>query len=913
MYIDTYALGEAKAEAGIEELDSLALLKGKSAVARNRAFDVPTEIMGSAIGTLSVPSTVAAPPSSSDARITGRIEEGEGGDVYGLTLTAGQTYSFSLRGVGDDGIDDPLFALFDGEGELIDFDDDGGAGIASLYTFTATATGTYFLLAQTFTPADIGDYTLDVWLQRPADQVPDTFEGAVTISEGTTFGHIEASEDVDTYKVFLEAGKFYTFQLAGGADYNTDFSDLPPGELDTILALYSPTGTLLTFNDDIAFPNDISSSLSFVADTSGFYYLDVLAYEDQTGGYTLDVTEVNPGDFDPLDSITWFNADNIPTTVVDGVETAYVYFGDSDENFGQTNDAGDGPMITIDWNAFERQQIMVALEEYTRILGINYVVTDDVDQATFRLLKTESEQYGAYFFPQDPAFEEDQGVGVFNVLSGGWSLPGQASLLEGGYSFAVMLHEFGHAHGLSHPHDTGGGSDVMLGVTGPDSLGVFDLNQGVYTVMSYNDAWETHPDGPTPYTRANIDSGWSGTLSAFDIAVLQQRYGAVARETGNTVYNLGDANDQGTFYQTIWDSAGTDEIRYDGARATQIDLTAATLDYSPTGGGVVSFVDKIWGGYTIANGVVIENATGGSGNDVLLGNAAANVLTGNQGADMLMGRGGDDTLAGGIGDDTLDGGEGNDTLEGGAGTDTMRGGIGNDSYRVEQAGDQVIELAGEGTDTVITTLSSYTLGDAVEALEFLSDVASTGTGNALNNTLTGRGGNDTLNGENGADTLIGNRGNDTLNGGSGNDVLRGDRGADIVVGGSGTDVMAGGLDADTFRFSAGHINNGAVDWILDYGFTQQDTLDFRGSAGANIQIVSATRGFVQNTSANGVSLDNAAGSQDLILEVRNTGTGAVERIVLLDSYASGSAGQWQAYLSALGYTGGIADGGSITI
>ena len=73
----------------------------------------------------------------------------------------------------------------------------------------------------------------------------------------------------------------------------------------------------------------------------------------------------------------------------------------------------------------------------------------------------------------------------------------------------------------------------------------------------------------------------------------------------------------------------------------RIDLTAATLDYTPTGGGVVSFLynedhlhphaEQVKGGFTIANGVVIENATGGDGNDVLIGNSAANVLTGNIG------------------------------------------------------------------------------------------------------------------------------------------------------------------------------------------------------------------------------------------------------------------------------------------
>ncbi|WP_052134766.1 M10 family metallopeptidase C-terminal domain-containing protein [Sphingomonas sp. 37zxx] len=586
----------------------------------------------------------------SDAQLSGTLEPGESADVFLLSVVAGQTYSVALRGAGDDGLVDPLLAVYNAAGALVGFDDDGGAGLTSLFTFTATTTGSYFLTAQAFGAGDFGDYTIDVWAKPAADEVPDTFASAVEIQVGTTFGHIETSNDIDTYKVFLEAGKLYTFELSGGADLNTDPLNIPQGELDTVLGLYAPDGTFIGFNDDIAYPTNISSGFSFLAQESGFYYLDALAYAQQTGGYTLQINEIDVAELDPLDSIDWASANPIPTVLVNGVETAYVYFGDSDENFNQTGDSG-GPMVTIDWNAYEKQQVMLALEEYTRILGIEYVITEDSSQATFRLLKTESERYGAYFFPQDPAYGASQGVGVFNVLSGGWSIPGQPSLQEGGYSFAVILHEFGHAHGLAHPHDNGGGSDIMIGVTGSDSLGFFNLNQGVYSVMSYNDAWQLHPDGPTPFARSNIDSGWSGTLSAFDIAVLQARYGVVERETGDNIYVLGDANDQGTFYQTIWDSAGIDEIQYNGARATQIDLTAATLDYSATGGGVVSFVDDIWGGYTIAGGVLIENASGGSGNDVLLGNAANNVLRGNAGNDVLQGREGDDLLIGGEGAD----------------------------------------------------------------------------------------------------------------------------------------------------------------------------------------------------------------------------------------------------------------------
>ena len=181
-------------------------------------------------------------------------------------------------------------------------------------------------------------------------------------------------------------------------------------------------------------------------------------------------------------------------------------------------------MVTFGWQPHEIAAVMSALEQYEHILGVNYEITTDVNQATFRLSTTSSTLYGAYFYPQDPAFGTQQGIGVFNVDSGGWGAFPQ-SLEQGGFAFAVILHEFGHAHGLAHPHDTGGGSDIMVGVNGPNSLGIFDLNQGVYTVMSYNDAWETHPDGPSAFTVAGIDNGWSGTLSAFDIAQLQERYG----------------------------------------------------------------------------------------------------------------------------------------------------------------------------------------------------------------------------------------------------------------------------------------------------------------------------------------------------------------------------------------------------
>ena len=53
---------------------------------------------------------------------------------------------------------------------------------------------------------------------------------------------------------------------------------------------------------------------------------------------------------------------------------------------------------------------MRALEEFDQMTGVNYVITNDVNQATFRLSTTITSDYGAYFFPQDPAYGAEQGM-----------------------------------------------------------------------------------------------------------------------------------------------------------------------------------------------------------------------------------------------------------------------------------------------------------------------------------------------------------------------------------------------------------------------------------------------------------------------------------------------------------------------
>ncbi|MFM6534302.1 MAG: Calx-beta domain-containing protein [Dolichospermum sp.] len=130
---------------------------------------------------------------------------------------------------------------------------------------------------------------------------------------------------------------------------------------------------------------------------------------------------------------------------------------------------------------------------------------------------------------------------------------------------------------------------------------------------------------------------------------------------------------------------------------------------------------------------VIENATGGTGNDRLTGNALNNTLNGGSGNDQLQGLGGDDTLWGGAGNDILNGGTGNDSLWGGLGDDILMGGVGNDQYLFQSDGVFAITLGVDyisefelGLDQIVLSKATFnaitnTVGQALTDFAVVSD------------------------------------------------------------------------------------------------------------------------------------------------------------------------------------------------
>lgn len=122
---------------------------------------------------------------------------------------------------------------------------------------------------------------------------------------------------------------------------------------------------------------------------------------------------------------------------------------------------------------------------------------------------------------------------------------------------------------------------------------------------------------------------------------------------------------------------------------------------------------------------------------------------------------GNDTLRGGTGDEIFDGDFDDDFINGGGGADTMTGGLGDDVFVVDDEGDVVIEVAGQGADEVRSSVS-YTMTAGIERLVLTGSAAIDATGNASRGTIVGNRGDNVISGLGGIDMLIGGKGRDTF-------------------------------------------------------------------------------------------------------------------------------------------------------
>jgi serralysin len=299
--------------------------------------------------------------------------------------------------------------------------------------------------------------------------------------------------------------------------------------------------------------------------------------------------------------------------------------------------AGSGTSLT--WLSYEEAAYEAALQQWANVANITFTEVfsySEADFVEFIYLNSSSTVLGAHETPESASGSDGTAWGAYNDAGTGWDSSG---LQNGGYGFVTLVHEIGHGLGLAHPHDNGGGSGLFPGVSSSSDTGDNGLNQGIFTTMSYIDGWSGLGSSPSN------NYGWQGGPSAFDIAAIQYLYGAnTTYNSGSNNYLLGNVSGLPNQISTIWDTGGTDTITYNGSYGSTFNLNAATLLNAPGGGGFVSYVHGAptssldhWNAFTIANGVVIENVTAGSGNDLvyLSSQNVANLIDGNGGTDTL--------------------------------------------------------------------------------------------------------------------------------------------------------------------------------------------------------------------------------------------------------------------------------------
>ena len=270
---------------------------------------------------------------------------------------------------------------------------------------------------------------------------------------------------------------------------------------------------------------------------------------------------------------------------------------------------------------------------------------------------------------------------------------------------------------------------------------------------------------------------------------------------GSDVFDGGDGNDTldgGSGNDTLHAASGDDILQgrtgddsMDGGLGDDTYYIDSASDsvFELAGGGTDTI--RVSVSYNLTANV--ENAIVQSG----AGGLSINDLAGIN--NVIIGNSGNDNFGGNQGNDVLKGGGGDDLLYGGTGVDTMYGGTGNDLMYVDNLSDVVVEMAGEGNDSVTVSVSGYTLAGNVE-IGYLVTTGGAGmslSGNFGDNYLYGNVGDDVLNGGFGDDRVYADDGADSVGGGPGSDILYGYGGADYLSGGDGDDFLSGDDGEDT--------------------------------------------------------------------------------------------------------------------
>ena len=331
-------------------------------------------------------------------------------------------------------------------------------------------------------------------------------------------------------------------------------------------------------------------------------------------------------------------------------------------------------------NATQQAAVRSILTSYEAIANLSFTeITETATQHADLRYATSSLPSTAWAYV--PIAYAEGGDAWFGIANNWYVNP-----VVGNYAWTTFIHETGHALGLKHPQTASGAFGAMPAEH--DSL--------EYTVMSYR----SYINGPmTGYTVEG--SGFPQTLMMYDVAGIQAMYGAnYATNSGDTVYAWNPLTGQQTINGVAQTAASANRILmnvWDGGGRDTYDFSSYTaqvkVNLAP-GGWTITSADQL---STLAPGHI---ATGNISNSLLYQDNIASLI------ENAIGGSGDDIITGNIANNWLKGGAGSDALNGDAGIDrALYSGRSSDYQLVHNANDTwtVTDLRGgspDGTDTL---------------------------------------------------------------------------------------------------------------------------------------------------------------------------------------------------------------------
>ena len=231
--------------------------------------------------------------------VTGNIESGDDVDWFLVELEAGTRYQIDLEGA-DTGrgtlVDPAIPFLLTAIGDTIS--DSGGSDIGvgknDRTIYTPSMSDTYYVYVSSATTAT-GTYTLSVIvLGANGVSEADTDFPATTATTGrvevgaSATGYMDRGSDFDWFRVDLEAGKTYQFDLEG--------SPTGRGSLgDPLLQIFDASGSNKLAEDDDG-GTDPNAQIVYTATATGAHYLTAQTLTTSTGTYTLSVRDITQAD-----------------------------------------------------------------------------------------------------------------------------------------------------------------------------------------------------------------------------------------------------------------------------------------------------------------------------------------------------------------------------------------------------------------------------------------------------------------------------------------------------------------------------------------------------------------------------------------------------------------------------------------